>query len=147
MRVDDLVRVAGGLKRSAYTDSADLARFDTNGSGKDPGDRLEVNLAAVMSGDATNGVLLRDGDILTIRQLPRWNDIGAAITVRGEVLHPGTYGSGPGERRSSVLSRSGAFGPEAYPYGAVLVRNEVRQPGVKSHIWVVQWVEDGQTEL
>jgi len=39
MRVDDLVRVAGGLKRSAYTDSADLARFDMNGPGKGPGDR------------------------------------------------------------------------------------------------------------
>lgn len=50
---EDLVRVAGGLKRSAYTDSAVLARFDINGSRKGPGDRLEVNLAAVMSGDAT----------------------------------------------------------------------------------------------
>jgi len=147
MRVDDLVRVAGGLKRSAYTDSADLARFDTNGSGKDPGDRLEVNLAAVMSGDATNGVLLRDGDILTIRQLPRWNDIGASITVRGEVLHPGTYGIGPGERLSSVLSRSGGFGPEAYPYGAVLVRNEVRQLEMKSHIELVRRVKAEQTYL
>ena len=147
MRVDDLVRVAGGLKRSAYTDSADLARFDMNGSGKGPGDRLEVNLAAVMSGDATNGVLLRDGDILTIRQLPRWNDIGASITVRGEVLHPGTYGIGPGERLSSVLSRSGGFGPEAYPYGAVLVRNEVRQLEMKSHIELVRRVKAEQTYL
>jgi len=100
-----------------------------------------------MSGDATNGVLLRDGDILTIRQLPRWNDIGASITVRGEVLHPGTYGIGPGERLSSVLSRSGGFGPEAYPYGAVLVRNEVRQLEMKSHIELVQRVKAEQTYL
>src|SRR6202166_76151 len=28
MRVEDLVRVAGGLKRSAFTESADLARFE-----------------------------------------------------------------------------------------------------------------------
>jgi protein involved in polysaccharide export with SLBB domain len=147
MHVEDLVRVAGGLKRSAYTDSADLARFETNGSPKHPGDRLEVNLAAAMSGDVKNDVPLRDGDVLTIRQLPRWNDIGASVTVRGEVLHPGTYGIGPGERLSSVLSRSGGFGPEAYPYGAVLVRSEVRQLEMRSHLELVQRVKAEQTYL
>src|SRR5713101_6184808 len=128
MRVEELVRVAGGLKRSAYAESADLARFEseTKGTQKGAGERLEVDLAAAMSGDAKNDVPLRDGDILTIRQLPRWNDIGASVAVRGEVLHPGTYGIGPGERLSSILLRSGGFGSEAYPYGAVLVRREVR---------------------
>src|SRR5207244_12531775 len=100
-----------------------------------------------MSGDATNGVLLRDGDILTIRQLPRWNDIGASITVRGEVLHPGTYGIGPGERLSSVLARSGGFGPEAYPYGAVLMRREVRELEMKSHLELVERVKAEQVTL
>jgi len=49
MRVEDLVRVAGGLKRSAYAESADLARFEMNGSQKGPGDRLELNLADAMN--------------------------------------------------------------------------------------------------
>ena len=147
MRVEELVRVAGGLKRSAYAESADLARFETNGSRKNPGDRLEVNLAAAMSGDAKDDVPLRDGDILTIRQLPRWNDIGASITVRGEVLHPGTYGIGPGERLSSVLARSGGFGPEAYPYGAVLMRREVRELEMKSHLELVERVKAEQVTL
>src|SRR5579859_1193029 len=137
MHVEDLVHVAGGLKRSAYTDSADLSRFDPNASRTNPSDRLEVNLTAAMGGDEKNDVPLRDGDILTIRQLPRWNDIGASMTVRGEVQHPGTYGIEPGERLSSVLARSGGFGPEAYPYGAVLVRKEVRDLEVKSHVELV----------
>src|SRR5579859_855665 len=137
MHVEDLVHVAGGLKRSAYTDSADLSRFDPNASRTNPSDRLEVNLTAAMGGDEKNDVPLRDGDILTIRQLPRWNDIGASMTVRGEVLHPGTYGIEPGERLSSILARSGGFGPEAYPYGAVLVRKEVRDLEVKSHVELV----------
>ena len=137
MHVEDLVRVAGGMKRSAYTESADLSRFDPNASRTTPSDRLDVNLTAAMSGDAKNDVPLRDGDVLTIRQLPRWNDIGASMTVRGEVLHPGTYGIEPGERLSSVLARSGGFGPEAYPYGAVLVRKEVREFEVKSHVELV----------
>ena len=147
MRVEDLVRVAGGLKRSAYTESADLSRFEMNGSQKAPGDRLELNLTAAMNGDPKTDVPLRDGDILTIRQLPRWTDIGASMTVRGEVLHAGTYGIEPGERLSSVLARSGGFGPEAYPYGAVLMRREVRELEMKSHMELVERVKAQQVTL
>lgn len=147
MRVEDLVRVAGGLKRSAYAESADLARFEMNGSQKGPGDRLELNLAAAMTGDPKTDLPLRDGDILTIRQLPRWTDIGASMTVRGEVLHAGTYGLVPGERLSSVLARSGGFGPEAYPYGAVLMRREVRDLEMKAHMELVQRVKAEQATL
>lgn len=147
MRVEDLVRVAGGLKRSAYTESADLARFEMNGSQKGPGDRLELNLDAAMKGDPKIDVPLRDGDILTIRQLPRWTDIGASMTVRGEVQHPGTYGIGSGERLSSVLARSGGLGAEAYPYGAVLMRREVRELELKSHMELVERVKAEQVTL
>jgi protein involved in polysaccharide export with SLBB domain len=147
MHVEDLVRVAGGLKRSAYTESADLSRFEMNASRTNPSDRTEVNLKAAMSGDEKNDVPLRDGDILTIRQLPRWNDIGASMTIRGEVLHPGSYGLEPGERLSSVLARSGGFGPEAYPYGAVLVRKEVRELEVRSHVELVTRVRAEQDYL
>src|SRR5713226_6120894 len=147
MRVEDLVRVAGGLKRSAWVDSAALSRFATNGTTKGRRDRLEVTLAAGRNGEAAHSVTLRDGDTLTIRQLPRWNDIGASITVRGEVQHPGTYGIGPGERLSSVLQRSGGLGPEAYPYGAVLMRREVRDLEMKSHMQLVERVKAEQVTL
>src|SRR5260370_649411 len=147
MRVEDLVHVAGGLKRSAYTDSADLARFEMNGSQKSPGDRLELNLAAAMNGDPKTAVSLRDGDILTIRQLPRWTDIGASMTVSGEDLHASTYGIEPGERLSSVLARSGGVGSEAYPYGAVLMRREVRDLAMKSPMELMARVKAQQVTL
>jgi protein involved in polysaccharide export with SLBB domain len=147
MRLEDLVRVAGGLKRSAYTDSADLARFEMSGTKKGLSDRMDVNLATAMNGDPKTDVPLRDGDVLTIRQLPRWNDIGASMTVRGEVLHPGTYGIEPGERLSSVLARSGGLDSEAYAYGAVLMRREVRELELKSHMELVQRVKAEQVTL
>jgi polysaccharide export outer membrane protein len=147
MNLEDLVRVAGGLKRSAYTESADLTRFDTNASRTTPSDRLQVNLRAAMSGEANSDVPLRDGDVLTIRQLPRWTDIGASMTMTGEVLHPGTYGIEPGERLSSVLARSGGLGSEAYAYGAVLMRREVRDLEMKSHAELVQRVKAEQVTL
>jgi protein involved in polysaccharide export with SLBB domain len=147
MRVEDLVRVAGGAKRSAYTESADLSRFEMNVSRTAPSDRLEVNLTAAMSGDAHADVPLRDGDVLTIRQLPRWTDIGATMTVRGEVLHPGKYGIEPGERLSSVLARSGGLDSEAYAYGVVLMRREVLDLELKSHMELVQRVKAEEVTL
>src|SRR5260221_4710237 len=108
-----------------------------NGSKKVPGDRLELNLSAAMGGGPKTDVPLRDGDILTIRQLPRWTDIGASITVRGEVLHPGTYGIGPGERLSSVLARSGGFGAEGHSYGAGLMKREMGDLGMEGHVEVL----------
>ncbi|MGB6597156.1 MAG: SLBB domain-containing protein [Candidatus Acidiferrum sp.] len=147
MHIEDLVRVAGGLKRSAYRDSADLTRFDASASRLTPSGRLEVNLTAAMGGDEKNDVPLRDGDVLTIRQLPRWPDIGASMTVRGEVLHPGTYGIEPGEKLSSVVARSGGLDSEAYPYGAVLMRREVRELEMKSHVELVERVKAEEVSL
>jgi protein involved in polysaccharide export with SLBB domain len=147
MRVEDLVHVAGGLKRSAYTGSADLARFEMNGSKGNTADLRELNLESALNGDPKADVPLLDGDVLTIRQLPRWKDIGAAMTVRGEVLHPGTYGIEPGERLSSVLARSGGLDSESYAYGAVLMRREVREIELKSHMELVQRVKAEQVTL
>jgi protein involved in polysaccharide export with SLBB domain len=131
MRVDDLVRVAGGLKRSAFADSADLTRF---AAGNGSGEHLEVKLAAALSSDINENVPLRNGDVLAIRQIPQWKDLGASVTVSGEVQHPATYGIEPGERLSSLLARSNGFTSEAFPYGAVLLRQEVRDVEMKSHL-------------
>ena len=73
--------------------------------------------------------------------------MGASMTVRGEVQYPGTYGIEPGERLSSVLARSGGFSVEAYPYGAVLMRREVRDLEMKSHMELVQRVKAEQIYL
>jgi len=134
MRVEDLVRVAGGLKRSAFADSADLTRF---AAGNGSSERLEVKLAAALAGDVNEDVPLRNGDVLAIRQIPQWNDLGASITVQGEVQHPAAYGIQPGERLSSLLMRCNGFTSEAYPYGAVLLRQEVRELEMKSQLGLV----------
>ncbi len=130
MRVEDLVRVAGGLKRSAFADSADLTRF---AAGNGSAEHLEVKLAAALSSDINENVSLRNGDVLAVRQIPQWNDLGASVQVNGEVQHPATYGIEPGERLSSLLARCNGFTSEAFPYGAVLLRQEVRDVEMKSH--------------
>jgi protein involved in polysaccharide export with SLBB domain len=85
--------------------------------------------------------------VLSIRQVPGWADLGASIIVRGEVVHPGSFGIRPGERLSSVLTRAGGFSPGAYPYGAVLVRSEVQMLEQRSYGELVQRVREQQTSL
>ena len=122
-----LVRLSGGLKRGAYTQEADLTRYELEGGSKIVSDHVSVPLAAALSGQADADVRLRDGDVLTIRQVTGWNDLGATIKVDGEVMYPGTYGIQEGERLSSIIQRAGGFRKGAYPYGAVLERVAVRQ--------------------
>jgi protein involved in polysaccharide export with SLBB domain len=84
---------------------------------------------------------------LTIGQLPGWNDLGASILVKGEVKHPGTYGIRPGEKLSSVLQRAGAFQPDAYPYGAVLERVQVRELESQQRDEMILRVKEAQSNL
>lgn len=145
MNVADLVRAAGGLQPGADLKDADLTQFAWNGEAQITGKQDEINLSAALSSDS--GPLLSNGDVLTIRQLPGWDDLGATIMVRGEVQHPGSYGIRPGEKLSSIIMRAGGFMPDAYPYGAILERDSVRELEAKSQDQLIERIRGMQTEL
>ena len=147
MRISDLIRVAGGLKQSADTNSADLTHYYWKDDKQVIGKQEDVLLADAMLGNPGKNPELNNGDVLAIRQVPGWTDLGASITLRGEVAHPGSYGIRPGERLSSVLLRAGGFGPGAYPYGAVLMRPEVQKLEQRSYGELVQRVREQQATL
>jgi protein involved in polysaccharide export with SLBB domain len=75
--------------------------------------------------------------------LTGWNDIGASVTVRGEVLYPSTYGIEEGEKLSTLLKRAGGFRNNAYPEGAVLERVQVRELAEASRTQLIQRIEAG----
>jgi protein involved in polysaccharide export with SLBB domain len=127
MRAADLVRVAGGFKRGAYTETADLTHYELVQGASVAGETATVQIAKAIAGEPDSDARLHDGDVLTIKQVAGWNDVGASITVKGEVIHPGTYGIQEGERLSSILQRAGGFRADAYPYGVIFERKQVRQ--------------------
>ena len=144
MHVEDLIRAAGGLKRSADSNLADLTRYAAAGG---PAEQLQVSLTSLRNGNASEDLPLRAGDVLAIRQVPGWKDIGAAVIVRGEVMHPSTYGIQPGERLSSVLERAGGFAKEAYPYGTVLMRRDVRELESKNRLELIERVKEERVHI
>ena len=144
MRAEDLIRAAGGLKRSADTNSADLTRYAAAGG---TAQQLQISLAAILNGNPTEDVPLRGGDVLAIRQVPGWKDIGASVRINGEVMHPSTFGIQPGERLSSVIERAGGYTPHAYPYGALLTRREVREVEMKSQTELITRIKTEKVML
>ncbi len=147
MRVSDLIHAAGGLKPSADTKLADLTQYSFQGDTEVTGQQRHIVLAEAMVNNSQADVVLNNGDVLTIPQVPGWDDLGASISVRGEIIHPGTYGIRPGERLSSVLKRAGGFASAAYPYGAVLLRSEVQRLEQRSYGELIQRVREQQTAV
>ena len=136
-----LVRLAGGFKRGAYKEEADLTRYEVSQGTKVVSDHVTVPIAKAMADEPDADVRLRDGDVLAIRQLTGWKDVGAMITVTGEVVHPGTYGIQEGERLSSIIQRAGGFRTDAYPYGAVFEREKVKELQEKNRADLIQTVQ------
>ncbi|HEV2708953.1 MAG TPA: SLBB domain-containing protein [Edaphobacter sp.] len=142
MTATGLVRMAGGFKRDALLESADLTSYEVSN-----GNRLIENLATVKIGAAVSGsdtqadVPLKPGDILAIHQITSWNDMGESVTISGQVKFPGSYGFTDGEHLSSVLRRAGGLLPTAYPIGAVFTRAQVRELEQKSREELIRQIE------
>jgi len=147
MSAVDLVRTAGGLRRGAYTETADLTRYVLENGERVLSEHEEVAIGKALSGVPDTDVRLRDGDVLSIGQIEGWSDIGAFITVKGEVVHPGGFGIEQGERLSSILKRAGGFSPAAYPYGAVLMRKQVRELEEKTRADVLRRIDLQENQL
>jgi protein involved in polysaccharide export with SLBB domain len=142
MTAAQLVRMAGGFKRDALLESADLISYHVANGKKIEIQREDVRIgAAVQFGESAADTELKPGDVLTIHQITGWNDIGASITIEGEVAHPGSYGFQDGERLSDVLRRAGGFRETAYPTGAVLIREQVRDLEEKSRTELIRQIE------
>ena len=127
MTVSGLVRMAGGFRRSAYRKEADLSSYVIENDEKVLVKHSVIDIAKALNGDKSADAALQPGDVVGIRQMTGWQDIGASVTIDGEVRFPGTYGIEEGERLSSVLERAGGLRDDAYPAGAVLERVAVRQ--------------------
>ena len=142
MTAAQLVRIAGGFKRDALLENADLASYEVKDGKQIVSLRRTIAIGqAVNSLDANADALLKPGDVLTVHQVSGWNDIGASITLAGEVTYPGTYGLQEGERLSSVIGRAGGFRTTAYPDGAVLVRKQVKELEERSRSELIRQIE------
>jgi protein involved in polysaccharide export with SLBB domain len=143
MTASELVRLAGGFKRSADTAKADLTNYVVRGGDGTTGELQEVNIAQAMD-DPSADVPLKDGDTLTIRQISGWKDLGASVTLRGEILNPSTYGIRNGERLSTLIERAGGMTTDAYPQAIIVERAQLREMEEKNRMELIRRLTEEQ---
>jgi protein involved in polysaccharide export with SLBB domain len=147
MTATELVRLAGGVRRSAYVELAELTRYSIEQGNKVDTEHIPFRLGAALSGEADTDMRLHPGDVLTVKQTTGWKDIGATVTLDGAVVHPGTYGIREGERLSDLIARTGGFRAEAYPYGAIFERVEIRELEEKNRAQLISQAKQEGTGL
>ncbi len=125
MTVKDLVTAAGNLKRSAYLAEAEITRSVPMGR-ETKSERFQINLEKALQGDPQHNLTLLLNDTLFIRGIPDYAE-KISVLINGEVLFPGEYVIGKGEKLSSVLERAGGYSNEAYLRGAVFNREPLKE--------------------
>ena len=127
MTVKDLIFQAGNLNIKAFQERADLARIIP---GKTGTGIMKVTFCPrkAMAGAPTDNLLLQEDDQVYIREIPQYSKaLERKVLLEGEFLFPGEYIFSEGERLTSVIERAGGLTEEAYPFGAMFLRESVRE--------------------
>ena len=131
MKLSDLIFQSGGLKKEAYAKAVELFRFQYGTMAKPVVITIDVSEWFSKEGrplrkDQYPGdVLLKAGDRVFVRSHV-YHSVIRKVTVSGEVALPGEYLLRPGETIASLLKRAGGLTEFSYPFGAVLIRERVR---------------------
>jgi len=125
MRISDLVLAGGRLLESAFTQEAELTRFETKAGKPRKMSHITIHLADALAGDQEANIKLKPYDLLHIKEIPLWEEADQVELV-GEVQFPGKYTIQRGESLYNLLSRAGGLTQYAYPQGAVFTREDLR---------------------
>ena len=128
MTVDDLIVMADGLTKRAYTKELEIVRYyiDANQT------RQRTILKEKLDGKSFADIELRPYDEVKIFTIPNWYE-KQYVELRGEVRFPGKYPIETGERLASVIKRAGGFTNEAFLRGAVFTRESVRKNQIRNY--------------
>ncbi len=113
-RLLDVIRIAGGVRSSAFLGNIDVRRFEDNER------RVLVNLdiSDIDEGDESN-IKLRDGDVILVKTVHDLTE--RVVYVDGEVKYPGTYEYVDGMKVSDLID-PGMLLPFSYLKKALVTR-------------------------
>jgi protein involved in polysaccharide export with SLBB domain len=126
MRVSDLVRAGGNLTEQAYALEAELTRYSVQPDGGRTTEMIRIDLSAIRRGDRNADLVLKEHDYLMIKRIPEWDSIWT-IEIVGEVVFPGSYRVRRGETLAEVIQRAGGLSADAFPEGAIFLRESLRR--------------------
>ena len=122
--VANLIAAAGGLKDSAFLDSAELGSLYLGPNNNILSRYRDLNLRTELA--SLSGTRLQSRDHLNVKELPDWNPANE-VALEGEVRFPGTYRIRKNERLSDVIERAGGLTQSAFPVGAIFTRESIAE--------------------
>ena len=126
MRVSDLIRAGGNLAEEAYALEAEIVRYEIlNGENRNT-TIVDVDLDSILKGVESADLVLQEHDFLRIDTLPDWNS-QLTVELEGEFTFPGRYRIRRGETLRQLLDRAGGLTDEAFPEGALFLRESLRE--------------------
>lgn len=127
MKISDALRAAGDLTEKAYAIAAELVRFEITDGALRQAQVLNVDIKSILSGSSSaSDFSLQPYDKLNIKVIPEWGDEWIVV-LEGEFNFPGQYTLRRGETLESVLARAGGITPQAFPTGAIFLREELKE--------------------
>lgn len=137
-KVADLVNAAGGLNDATYVSRAELSRTlrqDNTVNGIDVSHH-SIDLQQALAGSEDN-IALQNRDRLNIFATPGWKD-KREVVIEGEVRFPGTYIIQHGETLSQVIARAGGVSDNAFVFGSIYTRQQVKEKEVVQYAKLVE---------
>lgn len=127
MTIKDLIFNAGNVTRTAYLDKADLTRV-VPGPRDSETIRMGFSVKRAIEGIPEDNLELKHDDYIYIREIPKYNQaLERKVYLSGEFVFPGEYTFEEGERLYSAIERAGGLTDEAYPFGAIFLRESVKR--------------------
>ncbi len=127
MRVEDLIKAAGGMKEEAYGIAASLSRQVLLDNEFSRTDSLSISLTRKDRLLETTDLILQSKDHLVLREKPEWVEVSKHVKIEGEVVYPGRYRIDKRETLCSLVQRVGSFTEDAYLFGSIFLRESVRK--------------------
>lgn len=125
--VSELIAAAGGLTASSYLARAELSRYQQQA--KDASqiivEHQNINIADILSGNSAD-ISLQSRDRLNVFSTPQWS-VARKVSIEGEVRFPGEYSILKGETLQDLINRAGGFTEDAFVFGAIFTREQIRQ--------------------
>jgi polysaccharide biosynthesis/export protein len=127
MTIKDLIFRAGNMTRRAYQSDASLSRIVPGESNTDT-IAIKFSPQKAIQGKQTDNIELKPNDKVYIREIPQYALAKERrVTLEGEFVFPGEYSFSDGERISSLIERAGGLTKDAYAFGAIFKREEVKK--------------------
>lgn len=128
MSLKTLLDIAGGVTKQAYSRIIEIIRYKID----DDEMRQREILTIDMRSQSSNAIKLQPYDKVKIFKIPNWNN-QRTVTLKGEVIFPGTYSVENDEKLSSVIKRAGGYTKQAFIKGAVFTRETIRKQQMQEY--------------